>query len=58
MATVDAWRLAVGGFRQAVWYNRDPEGAVAPGNARQVHQAVAVSGAWRHGGVRPAVTVQ
>jgi len=29
-----------------------------PGGAGQVHQAVAASGARRHGGVRPAVTMQ
>jgi len=31
---------------------------VAPGGAGRVRQAVATSGAWQHGEVRPAVTVQ
>jgi len=39
-------------------YSKDPEGAVAPGGARQVRQAVAASGARRRGGVRLAVMVQ
>jgi len=31
---------------------------VAPGGAGQVRQAVAMSGAWQHGGVRLTVMVQ